>query len=60
MVFLIIFTLKLIVFVEEKFKINDEHKAMAALLRKFSIDSSDVHMIEGFDDPPEQETYFVH
>ncbi|PAV58981.1 hypothetical protein WR25_12826 [Diploscapter pachys] len=37
-------------------KINDEHKAMAALLRKFSIDSSDVHMIEGFDDPPEQET----
>ncbi|ULU03410.1 hypothetical protein L3Y34_002759 [Caenorhabditis briggsae] len=38
-------------------KINEEQKSMAAILRKFYIDSSDLHILPEFAKPPCKKTY---
>ncbi|CAO4371986.1 unnamed protein product [Caenorhabditis nigoni] len=38
-------------------KINEEQKSMAAILRKFHIDSSDLHILPEFAKPPCKKTY---
>uniref|UniRef100_A0A8R1HK03 SLC12 domain-containing protein n=1 Tax=Caenorhabditis japonica TaxID=281687 RepID=A0A8R1HK03_CAEJA len=37
-------------------KINEEQKSMAAILRKFHIDSSDLHILPEFAKPPSKKT----
>ncbi|CAI2348534.1 unnamed protein product [Caenorhabditis sp. 36 PRJEB53466] len=38
-------------------KINEEQKSMASVLRKFHIDSSDLHILPEFAKPPSKQTY---